>query len=1251
MENIKNLNNKFIGSDVGDNIGLNSMKKDKNISQVIHFKGEDFLNLDNFCKEMMWGISLNKEYSILVRVSYVKGKEEGDNTYDKVIEYKILGNLTGLNNISKHEDLYNWFVEYHDEINSRLEMSMDVYKYHLYEIEDFQFIIYIYSDEITKRLVKFRKDSLGSHKDLINVSKTVEAFNQMLPLSYNKGDFGTLLNKKIVNKSIKSIELEDGTEINILELINNNLPFNKKLTKINDTIDFYQNNVKGRSILISVESLNNKNIINIYKTNGMHMYLIVDERINYNVFSRTIGNVKSYIDNSGIYRRDIIINFPRVYSLPYKGRYSRMLHPEWKIGTLDIETYTINMNENKAYAIGFYVKGNVETFYVNESLNSDILIKECLDKMLTEKYSGYTFYVHNLGGYDNYYIIPVLLKCINLYPEIYSWKAIFRDERVIGIKVTKKVKKYKEDDKKDKKGKKNTGDKNEEFYFKTYSIRIVDSYTLLAAPLNELCVTFNTEVRKSVFPYSFIHKNNLFYVGKKPDIEFFKVIIKDKVTGINREELMDINEYNQIKSNNWSVKEETLDYLANDLVSLYEVIEKFSKDVYINYKVHVVESLTISGLTMDVFLRNYYRKSDNIPLIKQKSIYNDIKKSYYGGITEVYKPYGKKLYLYDVNSLYPFAALNAMPGINCIYRDNINMNFSELKDNIFGFFHCKVNAPKNYLGLLPYRTKTGLISPVGLYEGWYFSEELRFAYENGYDIHIISGYQFDKSENLFNSYVKDLYKIKSTTKDDIIKAITKSFLNNLLGRWGLDINKYITRFVSHDEFEWIRITRKIRSFNYIEDKVLVTYDKEISEEVCESHNLDYMKVLESQVKDQIDAKNALSSEHDKFNDVSVAISSAITAYARVFMNRVKLDILNKGGYLYYTDTDSIVTDIKLDDNLVGKDIGQFKLVHEIEEAYFISNKSYALKTSDGKTIIKSKGFTNVKTLDGKTKYLSFEDFEKVYRGDFVEGTRYESKRDYNRGVLINIPNKLELSPFSYIKRAKVLDKNKLWVDTFPIVMHKNMYHTQKEKGSIVKRLFIWCGVLMLYTVCVISCVLWIILVSHSHEISNDITDILNITDLSDIVDYTDISDYSDYISFIDININSDCIEKSILREKFDEFIKLFSSDKSTIIDKYNNHIKYVNNSTNLYTNVKEDSVISISEHAKVDITKPLLRYNLESLVKDVGDLQDQVSLLKIELQDQKIHNIDVKKYYEKTIDIILHDLEEMQNKISRSPKL
>jgi hypothetical protein len=46
----------------------------------------------------------------------------------------------------------------------------------------------------------------------------------------------------------------------------------------------------------------------------------------------------------------------------------------------------------------------------------------------------------------------------------------------------------------------------------------------------------------------------------------------------------------------------------------------------------------------------------------------------------------------------------------------------------------------NILGLLPYIIKSGLISPIDTFQGYYFSEELRFAYENGYKIIVLNGY-------------------------------------------------------------------------------------------------------------------------------------------------------------------------------------------------------------------------------------------------------------------------------------------------------------------------------------------------------------------------------------------------------------------------------------------------------------------------------------------------------------------------------
>jgi len=64
----------------------------------------------------------------------------------------------------------------------------------------------------------------------------------------------------------------------------------------------------------------------------------------------------------------------------------------------------------------------------------------------------------------------------------------------------------------------------------------------------------------------------------------------------------------------------------------------------------------------------------SLPLIKNRTIYEDIKKAYYGGLSEVYKGYGENLYYYDVNSLYPYGVLNDMTGNVCHYIENHSEN-------------------------------------------------------------------------------------------------------------------------------------------------------------------------------------------------------------------------------------------------------------------------------------------------------------------------------------------------------------------------------------------------------------------------------------------------------------------------------------------------------------------------------------------------------------------------------------------------
>lgn len=102
------------------------------------------------------------------------------------------------------------------------------------------------------------------------------------------------------------------------------------------------------------------------------------------------------------------------------------------------------------------------------------------------------------------------------------------------------------------------------------------------------------------------------------------------------------------------------------------------------------DSLTISKLALEIYLKDHYRpyyvNNHIIPLIKDERLYDDIKQAYYGGKTEVYRPRNsdnEKLYYYDVNSLYPYVALNDMPGhkvrkMNFI-SENVNLH------DLFGF--------------------------------------------------------------------------------------------------------------------------------------------------------------------------------------------------------------------------------------------------------------------------------------------------------------------------------------------------------------------------------------------------------------------------------------------------------------------------------------------------------------------------------------------------------------------------------------
>lgn len=221
-----------------------------------------------------------------------------------------------------------------------------------------------------------------------------------------------------------------------------------------------------------------------------------------------------------------------------------------------------------------------------------------------------------------------------------------------------------------------------------FRFTLLDSYAIFPSSLYNLGLDFYVSTLKSKFPYMFATQDNLFYTGEIPSFNYYKDITME--------------EYKDMVCGYWSFYDETIKYLNNDLHSVYEILIKANKQIFLDYNINMNDSMTISGLAVRIFLKDFY--SNNIPNIDKTSLYRDIKQGYYGGITEVYKPRGNNLFYYDVNSLYPYVSLQDMPGLTCSKINFYNTN-QDIR-NLFGFFYCSISTPLYaYLGVLPLRTE------------------------------------------------------------------------------------------------------------------------------------------------------------------------------------------------------------------------------------------------------------------------------------------------------------------------------------------------------------------------------------------------------------------------------------------------------------------------------------------------------------------------------------------------------------------
>jgi hypothetical protein len=747
-----------------------------------------------------------------------------------------------------------------------------------------------------------------------------------------------------------------------------NLPNTMDITQWGD---FFINNEYSEAKVFK------KNSKAIYNINIYEKTLKVKYEINNKVlftFEDTIENkdLNSFTRKIDLKNKEILVKYndTNIGLKSYLHKELQNIEPvkvddffKFKCITMDLETRVLD-GIMSVYCCSIYDGKNLTSYYLTDYNNEEQLLITALKSLLLRKYIGYNVYMHNFSNFDCIFLLKILTE---LFENI-KIEPIINNNDFINLNVK---------------------------FSKKYNIRFRDSYLLLPSSLKKLATNFKVE-SKGIFPYKFVNDKSipLDYIGKVPSYEYF-----DEIS---------IDEYNnyceQFKNiNDWSLKEESVKYCNRDVKVLYKVLYEFALNIFKLSRINIIKHPTLSSLSLVIYRSNYLEKNYNIKKINGK-IYDFIKKGYLGGAVDVYinsNKSGKKIFRYDVNSLYPNVMSHFdMPVGNPRYFEG---DIFLIDKDPFGFFEVEVESPK-YLKhpLLPYKSgkfyNYRTIAPLGRWKGVYFSEEIKNCKKWGYKFKIIRGYTFQKM-NIFKRFVEDFYTLKSNSdKNEVIYNISKLILNSPYGKFGMSPYKLKHSIIADSELISYLERFDINSVSDLKNgKLLISY------------------------KDKLD-----NEENFKFNqtsNVNVAIAAAITAYGRIHMSQFKNSKLFN---LYYSDTDCIDIDANLEAFFVGTELGKMKLEEIFQKVVYLSPKCYGGINTKNQEIIKIKG---------SKKKIKFNELYKLLNKNEMINIKQEKwyKLINDRAILVK--NEYYTLMVTNNKRNLIYEDNIL-ISTEPILINE-----------------------------------------------------------------------------------------------------------------------------------------------------------------------------------------------------------------------
>ena len=386
---------------------------------------------------------------------------------------------------------------------------------------------------------------------------------------------------------------------------------------------------------------------------------------------------------------------------------------------------------------------------------------------------------------------------------------------------------------------------------------------------------------------------------------------------------------------------------------------------------------TIASTALSLFQNKYLNYKIQQPT---KEVLKEMYKSYYGARTEIFiRGKIKNLNYYDINSLYPYVMNKYVyPDISTI-QYTLNTDIKLINDyEGFSLCYCELDKKLNILPLLPFRSDK-LLFPAGKFYGWYNHNELRKAISLGYKIKPIKTYYFLNTINPFKNYVNDLYKLrrKYQKEKNKMQLPVKILMNSLYGKMAQKLYKTDLIFMNNKN----NIDKINKMFN--ENKILAGKNKEQRYKIeTPDDNITKVNGLLISNPRFFYVTDLDSADFPKF--IIPIFASYVTSYARLELYKLFEMILNNNKKIYYSDTDSIITDFNFD---TSKKLGKLKLEHKIKRGILIKPKMYYIKNDKNEEIYKLKGIPRIDNYDNlikildtkKCKYIKFSKFKESLR--------------------------------------------------------------------------------------------------------------------------------------------------------------------------------------------------------------------------------------------------------------------------------